>query len=499
MRDLDDLVAAFNRGMPARVAEATELWLRFEQGTVESLAVLRRLLHTVKGEAHMLEQGTCAELAEVAESVVDALRKAGEVTPLAGDALLGAFEAMGMVTSPDPTEEAPDLEPVFSQLRAAIEELESTEAALEGRPMVRTVPPVAARDSRQPSVSPDRPVTDVLSAEDVRPLVHEMRRLYGEQAVLHERLRESQRMLRALLVEIDPRRGVQGLEERVTKTLGYGIEVDRRINTIRAEWSSNDFAVGLTLDELDNVVRRASVVSTDRLLNQVLRIGRSTGRTLGKEIDLEVHGDAILDATVAQRLEPALLHLVRNAIDHGIEPVDVRRRHDKPQRGQVKVTIGQTESSVTVEVTDDGGGVNFDRLRTVLASRVDHVDKLSTDDLLPYLFEQGVSTSELVTKISGRGVGLDVVAREVAGAGGQTRIESKPAVGTKVLLHLPTTLRGELVVPVTTGGQLYALPTRSVYSVVRVQRIERTDDGVWIRLAKGSRQELCGGCRGGGG
>lgn len=489
MRALDDLIAAFSRGMPARVAEATELWLGFEQGSSESLAVLRRLLHTIKGEAHMLELGACAELAEVAESVVDSLRKTGEVTPLAGDALLGAFEAMGMVTALSGSEEEPDLTAVFSQLRAAIEDLGSTEAALEGRPMVRTIPP-AARDSRQPSVSPERPSVDVLSAEDVRPLVHDLRRLYGEQAILHERLREAQRMLRALLIEIDPRQGVEGLAERVTKTLGYGLEFDRRVNTIRAEWSSNDFAVGLTLDELDNFVRRASVVSTDRLLNQVLRVGRSTGRTLNKGIDLEVHGDAILDATVAQRLEPALLHLVRNAIDHGIEAQSVRRERGKPERGQVKVTIGQTESSVTVEVSDDGGGVDFDRLRAVLASRVEGIDKLSADELIPYLFEQGVSTSEQVTKISGRGIGLDVVAREVAGAGGQTRIESKPGVGTKVLLHLPTTLRGELVVPIVTGRQRFALPTRSVYSVVRIQRIERTDDGIWIRLARGSSQEL---------
>ena len=127
-----------------------------------------------------------------------------------------------------------------------------------------------------------------LAAEDVRPLVHEMRRLHGEQAVFHERLRETQRMLRALLAEIDPRRTTEDLAERITKTLGYGAEVDRSLSGIRSEWSSNDFSLGLALDELDGAVRKASVVGTDRLLSQVVRIGRSTARTLNKDVEIKV-------------------------------------------------------------------------------------------------------------------------------------------------------------------------------------------------------------------
>jgi two-component system chemotaxis sensor kinase CheA len=496
MRARDDLVAAFSRSMPGRVAEATELWLSIEQGKSGDLATLRRLLHTIKGEAHMLEITQCGELAELAETVVEALRRAGEPTPLTGDALLGAFEAMGLVSAPASEEdEPPDLVPVLGTLRAAIEELEATANALEGRPSRRplapppAVPEAVPHDSTRPSMLPERPAIDTLAAEDVRPLVHEMKRLHAEQAVFHERLRESQRMLRALLVEIDPRLSMEQLAERITKTLGYGLEVERRLSAVRAEWSANEFAVGLALDELDNTVRRASVVSTERVLNQVRRVGRSTARTLDKDIELLVHGDAILDAGVAQRLEPALLHLVRNAIDHGIEPTERRRARDKPARGRVEVHIQQTESSVMVEVTDDGGGIDFERLREVLAPRVPDAASLTAEDLVPYLFEQGVSTSEHVTSISGRGVGLDVVAREVGAAGGQTRIESKPGLGTRVVLHLPATLRGELAVPVFHGQASYAVPCRAVLSVVRLETIEHTGDSAWMRVAtdKGSQ------------
>jgi two-component system chemotaxis sensor kinase CheA len=489
MRARDDLIAAFGRSMPGRVAEATELWLGVEQGKTGELATLRRLLHTIKGEAHMLQVSACAELAELAETVVDALRRAGEPTPLAGDALLGAFEAMGMVTAPSSEdEEATDLAPVLGTMRAAIEELEATANALEGRPSRRPlappapVPEAVPHDSSRPSVLPERPAIDTLAAEDVRPLVHEMKRLHAEQAVFHERLRETQRMLRALLVEIDPHSSTEQLAERITKTLGYGLEIERRLSAVRAEWSANEFAVGLALDELDNSVRRASVVSTDRVLNQVQRVGRSTARTLDKDIEVSVHGDAILDAGVAQRLEPALLHLVRNAIDHGIERTEVRLARNKPVRGRVEVRIHQTESSVTVEVTDDGGGIDFERLREVLAPRVPNAATLTAEDLIPYLFEQGISTSDRVTSISGRGVGLDVVAREVGAAGGQTRIESKPGLGTRAILHLPATLRGELAVPVVQGQAHYAVPSRAVLSVVRLEAVEHTADSVWMRV-----------------
>ncbi|HEY3595292.1 MAG TPA: response regulator, partial [Polyangiaceae bacterium] len=476
------------------MAQATELWLGYEEGRHENVAVLRRLLHTIKGEAQMLEQTSCSLLAEQAESLVEALRKAGEITPLTGDALLSSFEAMAVATSDDAAEDPPDLEPVFAQLREATIELENLVAVVEGRP---SVPPTTRahpgaqrqRESEHPS-QPPRAAAAVLKADEVRPLVHEIRRLYGEQTVFQGRLREIQRMLRALLIEIDPRQGMDNLAERITKTLDYGQEIDRRVSAVRGEWSGNEFLLGLALDELESNVRRASVVSTDQLLNHVRRVARSTARTLNKDVDIRVRGDAIMDAAVERRLEPALLHIVRNAIDHGIESVETRRSRGKPTRGTVEVTMSQTETSVTVEISDDGGGVDFDRLRAVLSKRLPNHATMRNEDLLPYLFEQGVTTSQQVTAISGRGVGLDVAAREVSAAGGQVRVESTSREGTRILLQMPSTLRAELAIPVLCGKQRFAVPSRSVFSVVRLDKIESTEDGDWIRISNGGTPQL---------
>ncbi|WP_437690317.1 chemotaxis protein CheA [Sorangium sp. So ce176] len=485
MKSRADLVAAFHRAMPDRVAEATDLWLGYEQGHGGNLPVLRRLLHTLKGEAHMLELLPCGDLAELAESVIDALPGGGRPTQLTGDSLLAALEALGVLSASGGEEAAPDLEGVRETLRAA-------RAALlgGGSPAEEPAPPPGrAAESAAPPRLDAAPA--VLDAGAVGALLRELQRLHGEQDVLQRRLREAQRMLRALLVEIDPRGAdVDRGAERVTQTLGYGAEIERALGAVRADWSSNDFAVGRALGELDEVVRAASVVRTERLLSQVSRAARSAARMLGKDVEARVEGAGLLDARVEHRLEPALLHLVRNAVDHGIEPADVRARRGKPARGTVAVTVVQTDASVRVEVKDDGGGVDFARLREVLAPSVPGVAALDDAELIPYLFAHGLTTSRSVGAISGRGVGLDVVAREIGALGGQVRVDSRPGLGTTILLVLPASLHGEEVVPVSSGRFRCAVPTHAVHSVVLLEEALHTPEGPRARVTGEPGAEL---------
>ncbi|WP_437984417.1 hybrid sensor histidine kinase/response regulator [Sorangium sp. So ce117] len=501
MRSRADLVAAFRRTMPDRVAQATDLWLGYEQGQSGNLQVLRRLLHTLKGEAHMLELAACGDLAELAEDVIDAVRGGARPTQLTGDSLLGALEGLGLLSASPDAEAAPELEIVKETLRAARAELGGGPPAGELAPALvppsdsvhesvlppRLDPPDAPPDPAQPTARA------ALDAEAVGALLQELQRLHGEREVIQRRLRESQRMLRALLVEIDPRGAdVDRFAERIAKTLGYGAEIERLLSAVRADWSSNEFAAGRALDELDEVVRRASVVRTERLLNQVSLAARSAARMLGKDVEARVEGTGLLDAAVERRLEPALLHLVRNAIDHGIEPADVRARRGKPARGTVAVTVVQTDAAVRVEVKDDGGGVDFARLREVLAPSVPGASTLDDAELIPYLFAHGLTTSRSVGAISGRGVGLDIVAREIGALGGQVRVDSKPGLGTTIVLVVPKNLHGEEVVPVSSGRFRCAVPTHAVHSVVLLEDEEllRAPDGPRVRLTSGACAEL---------
>lgn len=494
--------------MPDRVAQATDLWLGFEQGQGGNLQVLRRLLHTLKGEAHMLELAACGDLAELAEDVIDAVRGGARPTQLTGDSLLGALEGLGLLSASagaEGAELAPELEIVKETLRAARAELGGGPPAdaLTPPPVPPLVPPPdSASESALPprldqADAPPDPAQPsaraALDAEAVGALVQELQRLHSERDVIQRRLRESQRMLRALLVEIDPGgAAADRIAERIAKTLGYGAEIERLLGAVRADWSSNEFAAGRALGELDEVVRSASVVRTERLLNQVSLAARTAARMLGKDVEARVEGTGLLDAAVERRLEPALLHLVRNAIDHGIEPADVRARRGKPARGTVAVTVVQTDAAVRVEVKDDGGGVDFGRLREVLAPSVPDAWSLDDAELIPYLFAHGLTTSRSVGAISGRGVGLDIVAREIGALGGQVRIDSRPGIGTTILLVAPKNPHGEEVVPIASGRFRCAVPTHAVHSVVLLEDEEllRTADGPRVRLTSGAGVEL---------
>ncbi|AUX44259.1 histidine kinase [Sorangium cellulosum] len=491
MRSQADLVAAFHRAMPDRVAEATDLWLGFEQGQTGNLPVLRRLLHTLKGEAHMLDLSLWGDLAELAEDVIDAVQGGVPPTQLTGDSILGALEALGLLSTSAGEEAALDVEGVKENLRTAHHELKASGAYAQPADRAqRTIAAAAAAPGAGALQRPEQTAPAVLDAEAVGALLRELQRLHSEREVIQRRLREAQRMLRALLVEIDPRGAADRFAERITKTLGYGVEIERALGAARADWSSNEFATGRALGELGDVVRRASVVRAERLLNQVSLAVRSAARMVGKDVDARVEGTGLLDATVERHLEPALLHLVRNAVDHGIEPADVRRSRGKPPRGTVTVTVVQTDTAVRVEVKDDGGGVDFARLREVLAPSVPNVASLDDSDLIPYLFAHGLTTNRSVSSISGRGVGLDVVAREVGALGGQVRVDSRPGLGTNILLVLPKHLHGEEVVPIVSGRFRCAVPTHAVHSVVLLEQVLHTSDGPRVRLTSGSGVEL---------
>ena len=490
----DDLVEGFWKRAPERAAQATELWLTVEAGSRDKLVELRRLLHTIKGEAQMLAIEQAARMLESSEKLVDSIVKAGIDPGQVGDALLGAFEALGLLASNRGSTEVLDVSSVDAELKRALALIASGAAApAHSGPPAAEAPPQALRApieepeaGGEPSRDPPRVADATIDVDRVVELFHELRRLHGEQALLLPDLSEVQRRLRALMAEMHGEVEAEALRERIVKTLGYGAELERRLTALRGAWSANEFSTTHVLESLHEVVQRASLVSTQELKNQVHLVARSTAKTVGKEITVEVSGDALMDAAIERILRPCLLHMVRNAVDHGIESAAERKRRRKPERGKVLVTITQTESSVRATVEDDGGGIDFDALRASIAGRGEAAEELSENDLVEEIFRHGVSTRSETTEISGRGVGLDVVAREIATVGGHVKVESSAGIGTRFVLTVPATLRADMVVPLRTGRSQTAVPTRAILEVVRIDALEQTALGPRLRLRDGS-------------
>ena len=173
------------------------------------------------------------------------------------------------------------------------------------------------------------------------------------------------------------------------------------------------------------------------------RVVRDVAQELGKSIDLVISGaETELDRSMVEKLTDPLTHIVRNAIDHGIEPVEIRRQRGKLDTGTLRLTACHDSGNIVIEISDDGGGLNLEKIRAkaIANGLIDASTHLSDHDLFQLIFHPGLSTAERVTNLSGRGVGMDVVKRNIEALQGGIDIDSVPGEGTRFRVRLPLTL-----------------------------------------------------------
>jgi two-component system sensor histidine kinase and response regulator WspE len=209
---------------------------------------------------------------------------------------------------------------------------------------------------------------------------------------------------------------------------------------------------------------------------------RDIARSLGKEVKLEIVGENTqVDRDILDRLETPLAHLLRNAVDHGCEMPEDRQRAGKATEGTIRLEARHSAGMLLVTVTDDGAGVQPERLRAAIASKKlalpPAAEKLSETELLEFLFVPGFSLKETVTEISGRGVGLDVVQNMVKSVRGAIRVSTQPGHGMRVQVQLPLTLSVVRGLLVEVGGEPYAIPLSQIsrtlkFSTTKIQTLE---------------------------
>ena len=210
-----------------------------------------------------------------------------------------------------------------------------------------------------------------------------------------------------------------------------------------AELMESTALVASLVQEVRDSTLQLRMVRIGSTIARFQRAVHDTARELGKDIVLETSGeDTEIDKTVAEKIGDPLLHLVRNAIDHGIEPEAVRVAAGKPRRGQVRLAARRDAGGIVIEVSDDGGGLNRERILAKAVERglIAPDANPSDEEVSELIFEPGFSTAETITNLSGRGVGMDVVKRNIAGLRGSVSVSSTPGQGTTVSVRLPLTL-----------------------------------------------------------
>ena len=254
--------------------------------------------------------------------------------------------------------------------------------------------------------------------------------------------------------------------ELITAAATANLAASRSGNSELEECMSN---VGALIEQVREGSLQLRMVKIGATFNRFQRVVHDMSRELGKEISLIVSGeDTELDKTVVERITDPLTHLVRNAIDHGIEAADVRLSRGKPAAGTIRLNAYHDSGTIVIEVSDDGGGLRRDRILAKALERglIAQGDTLSDNEILNLVFEPGFSTAEKVTNLSGRGVGMDVVKRNIAALRGDVSIQSKEGAGSTITVRLPLTLAIINGFQVAVGKSIFVLPLDTIEECV---------------------------------
>jgi two-component system chemotaxis sensor kinase CheA len=225
--------------------------------------------------------------------------------------------------------------------------------------------------------------------------------------------------------------------------------------------------------ELQDVVMSIRMVPLAATFHKMTRIVRDMARNLDKQVELEIVGEQTeVDKNIIENIADPLMHLIRNAVDHGIEPVDVRAAKGKPLTGKVRLEAKNSGGDVWIIVQDDGGGLNREKILQKARERglLDQDDSGLTDkQVYAFILKPGFSTKECVTEYSGRGVGMDVVAKNIAAIGGAISVDSAEGVGTTMSIRIPLTLAIIDGMTVKVGDSVYTVPTIAIKESFRLR------------------------------
>jgi len=246
-------------------------------------------------------------------------------------------------------------------------------------------------------------------------------------------------------------------------------KMDSLVTEMSRQYASDSTYTGMVIDGLEQEIKRVRMLPLSTITGTFSRMVRDLAHSAGKEAILEITGgDTELDKQVLEQIKDPLLHLLRNAVDHGLETKEARAKQGKAPAGTITLTAEQTGKNIVIRVSDDGSGLNLEAVRQSIARRgVLDVETLTEADLKEAIFTAGVSTSPIITDISGRGVGLDIVRRNVEALRGTVDVSSGLGQGTTFTLTLPLRLASSRGLVVQSAGHTFAVPLNAIQKIER--------------------------------
>ncbi len=494
----------------------------------EPLPAIQRLLHTLKGSARLSGLGVIGDLSHALESTLAAIG-AGDLA-VSDDALELAQHSLDTLSSQADALEQGAAIPVADDLVAALGDiLLAPESGAEPVALARLAPspadltpaipaaetpaPAAHRTAPAPaSASPQiRVRADLLNrlinnsgeisiyrarlAQQNGTLGYSLSELDQTVARLRDQLRHLDIETEAQILyrydrelsewapaerefdplELDRFSTLQQLSRSISETVNDLVSLKTLLADLQRESSDLLVQQARIAEDLQDGLLRTRMVPFVQLVPRLHRLVRQTAQAIGKRATLDVHGPEVeLDRSILDRLSAPLEHLLRNAVAHGIESPSTRRVAGKAAEGAVVLVLSREGNDVLITLSDDGAGMDLERIRNRAVKRGMLVDgsEATEEQLLQLAMEPGFTTADHITQIAGRGVGLDVVASELKRLSGSVALDSKPGLGTTVSLRLPLTLAIIDALLVTAGDATYAIPHTSIAAVSRIPRTD---------------------------
>ncbi len=467
--DLARYAALFQSESREQLSTMNEELLALERTPTasEPVSAVFRAVHTMKGMSATMGYATVTALAHELESLLDCVRHAElGVDRQVTDTLFAAVDALERAVEIEVAGRSAEEEaaPALARLR----DLAASRARAEP-PL-----PLETQEFAIPSATQEFAIPTSTQEFAIPSSTQEFRIPTSTQefAVPNAPRSSASRGPRTIRVELRRLDGLTNLAGELLVARGRLTDVAHEI-----AHPALDHALAQTsrlIADLHDQIMASRMVPVGQVFDRFPRLVRDAAKSLGKEIELALEGREIeLDRSMLDEIGEPIVHLLRNAADHGIEQPDVRERAGKPRAGQLTLTVTRERQMVTMRVEDDGRGINRDRVleRARAEGLVDAtVETLSDEELVRIIARPGFSTAASVTDLSGRGVGIDVVLTRVRALGGSVEIASEPGAGTRVTLRLPVTLAIVRALLARVDGEMYAVPMTHVRETVELRQ-----------------------------
>ncbi|MBI5846992.1 MAG: hybrid sensor histidine kinase/response regulator [Nitrospirae bacterium] len=474
-------------------------------GDEENINAIFRAAHTIKGSSRMLKLTAITEVAHKLEDALGALReKRIAHTRELADLLFNSVDALAAMIQKvsDGQQITMDNLPLCEALAQAAGgalsagSQEKGNAVQEATEAVSACVDVPLIQPERPEPTPPQQAKPASSSESIRvksDKLDDLIRLMGE--VVSHQNKLKQRIMDISVLEREAKRTLDVCSlvcdgSSLTNARDLHMGLKQLLSVMRQDKTMQD----ILTTEFQEKALMLRMVPLSTVFDPLHRLVRDIADSLGKELDFEIEGGEIeLDKKMIEKLSDPLVHMLRNSIDHGIEEPEGRRRAGKPPKGRVRLSAAYDAGNILIELTDDGAGISTTKIKKkALANRLFDpatLDTMPEAALLDLIFLPGFSTSGIITDVSGRGVGMDVVKKNlVEDLKGTVHIMTKEGVGSTFSIRLPMTLAIMRILLISCQGMKFGITTHYVTEIIKVKATEIID--VVSRKALRLREEF---------